>query len=73
MQHHFIKKYITKMPKNTLVTYLLSIIILFVMQSASAVEEHAKLWTSYEISGGIFNGSKIQFYLQPQLRFIDNQ
>lgn len=61
------------MPKNTLVTYLFSFVTLFVMQNTFAVEEHAKLWTSYEISGGIFNGSKVRFYLQPQLRFIDNQ
>ncbi|MCS5712229.1 DUF2490 domain-containing protein [Candidatus Berkiella aquae] len=56
-----------------LVVYLLSFILLLFSQSVFAVEEHAKLWTSYEISGGIFNGSKVRFYLQPQLRFIDNE
>lgn len=37
-----------------------------------ALEEHTKLWTSYEINGALSSDKKILFYLEPQLRFIDN-
>lgn len=37
-----------------------------------ALEEYTKLWTSYEISGALSSDKKILFYLEPQLRFIDN-
>lgn len=55
---------------------LSAILISFCIQSFSqpvySVEEHSKLWTSYEISGSLSSDKKILFYLEPQLRFIDN-
>lgn len=51
--------------------FLLSVILLF-YQPAWSLEEHTKLWSTATILGSFQNDSRWKYYLEPQLRFIDD-
>ncbi len=41
--------------------------------NAYAIETHTKLWTSTVINGSLSSDKKVKFYLEPDLRFVDNK
>lgn len=40
---------------------------------AENLKEHTQLWTNAQISGSITNDKKWKYYLEPQLRFLDDK
>ncbi len=58
---------------RTLKRVLVALMILFFFHVASAVETHTKLWIAPVFTGSLSQDKKVKFYLEPDLRFIDNR
>ncbi|HSW93840.1 MAG TPA: DUF2490 domain-containing protein [Gammaproteobacteria bacterium] len=61
-------RYVMKKVKGI---FFLFILLLF-YQSAFSVEEHTKLWFNATVLGSFQKDSPWKYYLEPQLRFIDD-
>lgn len=58
--------------KKTTLTYL-SMILFFFMSPTFALQGHTELWTGASFLESFSKDSRFKYYLEPQLRFIDNQ
>lgn len=54
-----------------------ALLLLMLMVSSASfgndIEEHTKLWSTAVFIGPLINDTKIKYYLEPQIRFIDNK
>lgn len=55
--------------------FILLLFLFFISKQSCAEsrEEHTKIWTSAPITGSITEDKKWNYYVEPQLRFIDNK
>lgn len=55
------------------ITSLLWVIVYLLMQPANAIESHNKFWTVNTIIGTISEAKHLNYYLEQQVRFIDDK
>lgn len=60
-------------PFNWLRSAIFLLLLLLSGVSLGNVEHHTKLWNTAVFVGPLFKNSKIKYYFEPQLRFIDNR
>lgn len=58
---------------NMLKRFSFLMIIIACIGTATAFETHSKLWTSAVINGSFGEHNRFKYYLEPNLRFIDNR
>lgn len=50
-----------------------TLLLFFDNAFASSLEQHTKIWTSAVFIGPLTNNKKVKYYLEPELRFIDDK
>lgn len=53
--------------------FLLGLLTLFNASFSSQLHTHSKIWGSAVFIGELIKDTKVKYYLEPQLRFIDNR
>jgi hypothetical protein len=58
------------MKKPNLIILFLFLLLFF--KSLYAIEEHTRFWSSANVLGSFSSNNRLKYYLEPQLRFIDD-